>query len=195
MPRAIPRPVREQIVERHAHGEKLGRIAASLALSYRAVQALCKCYEQQGEAGLENGYGRCGKQGVQFAPAVQQAALQMKREHARWGGGLIRLQLAEQFPAQKRPGVRTLQSWFAAAGLQPARAQRPPQVRRRGSEPHAVWQMDAKERMRLADGTGTSTLEVTDEASGALLGAEPFPPVSLDASAACRRSTELSGTV
>ena len=45
---------------------------------------------------------------------------------------------------------------------------------------HEVWEMDAKERMRLLDGSGASTLAVTDEASGALLAAVVFPPVSLD---------------
>ena len=39
--------------------------------------------------------------------------------------------------------------------------------------------MDAKEQMRLGDGTGTSVLSVTDEATGAVLELAPFPPVSL----------------
>lgn len=53
-------------------------------------------------------------------------------------------------------------------------------TRDRARTAHAVWDMDAKERMRLADGSGASTLAVTDEASGALLARVVFPPVSLD---------------
>src|SRR5207245_1974017 len=59
-------------------------------------------------------------------------------------------------------------------------AQQPRVSRQRGQAAHAVWQMDAKERLRLADGSGTSVLTVTDEATGALLGVVPFPPVSLE---------------
>jgi hypothetical protein len=52
--------------------------------------------------------------------------------------------------------------------------------RQRGKEPHAVWEIDAKERLQLGDGSASSVLSVTDEASGALLGATPFPPLSLE---------------
>jgi hypothetical protein len=106
--------------------------------------------------------------------------LTLKREHPRWGAGLIRLQLAKQFPEEPLPHPRSLQRWFHDAHLQPTRATKPPVEKRRAREPHEVWEVDAKERMRLADGSSTCTLTATDEASGAIVGVAVFPPVSLD---------------
>lgn len=183
MPRALPFALREQIVRLRQAGQTYAQIAATLRVKERSVEHLCKRYQARGEEGLSTGYSQCGPKQIAFDADIQQAALQMRREHPRWGGGLIRLQLMAQGAERALPSVRTLQRWFAAAGLTPARRIRPPVERTRGQEPHAVWEVDAKERMRLADGSGTSVLDVTDEASGALVGAEVFPPLLLDAGA------------
>jgi hypothetical protein len=138
-------------------------------------------YPQEGREGLHTHYAHCGPKGPKAPPAVPAAALELKREHPSWGAGLIRLQLVERFAASEVPQVRAIQRWFHAAGLQPVRGKRPPVEKSRGKEAHQVWQMDAKEQMRLGDGTGTSVLSVTDEATGAVLGLAPFSPVSLGA--------------
>jgi hypothetical protein len=52
---------------------------------------------------------------------------------------------------------------------------------KRGKVPHEVWAVDAKEQIRLGDGSLVSWLTVTDEGSGAILKAELFPPRTLDA--------------
>jgi hypothetical protein len=182
MPRAVPLPQREQLVALRQTGLPLTQIAQTLALPYRTVRGLWRRYREQGAAGLPPAYARCGPAGGRFPAALAAAAVALKQAHPRWGGGLIRLQLRAQFPAQPLPSVRTLQRWFQAAGLQPARALRPAAPRERAQTPHEVWQIDATERLRLADGSGTSVLTVVDEASGALLGAVAFSPVSLDAS-------------
>jgi hypothetical protein len=68
-----------------------------------------------------------------------------------------------------------LQRWLHDAGLTP-----PPLLRvrclddRRASEPHQVWQMDAVEGLKLADGSGACWLRITDECSGAILATYPF---------------------
>jgi transposase len=179
MPRSLPFPVREQIVQRHQRGEPLTWIAADLELPYSTVRQWWRRYRDEGAAGLHTRYQNCGPKGPKTAPAIQAAALAMKREHPSWGAGLIRVQLVAQFSAQLVPQIRAIQRWFQAAGLQPRRAQRPPQERHRAQAPHETWQMDAKEQMRLGDGSGTSVLTVTDEASGAVIGYTPFPPVYL----------------
>jgi len=183
MPRALPLPLREQIIALRCQGHSLAQVARTLHVKEHTVRHLWERYQQRGSLGLETDYARCGRSGCRFPPALFTAALEMKRQHPRWGAGFLRVELAAQFPNVVLPGVRTLQAWFRAAALQPARAQRPPMERDRAREVHEVWEMDAKERMRLGDGSGTSTLTVTDEASGAMLATEVFPPVSLDASA------------
>jgi hypothetical protein len=181
MPRALPLPLREQVIDLRCQGHSPAAVAHALHVKERTVRHLWGRYQQRGRAGLETDYARCGRPGCRFPAELVEAALALKRQHPRWGAGFIRIELAERFPDTALPGMRTLQAWFAAATLQPARAQRPPMERERAQEVHAVWEMDAKERMRLGDGSGTSTLTVTDEASGAMLGTEVFPPVSLDA--------------
>jgi hypothetical protein len=151
-----------------------------LGLKYRSVRQIWYRYRQRGEAGLQTQYKQCGRASP-FPAAVHQTALALKGEHPRWGGGLIHLQLAEQFPGQRLPKERTLQRWFQQAGLQPARPQAPPVRRERAQAAHDVWEIDAKEQMRLAEGSGSSVLTVTDEASGALLGGVVFPPLPLGA--------------
>jgi hypothetical protein len=179
MPQALPFPLREQIIRRHQQGETLSVIAQDLHVPYRTARRWWHRYQEAGDAGLQTHYDRCGPAGPRTPAEVHAAALALKREHPPWGAGLIRLKLVAQFGDEKVPQERALQRWFAAAKLQPARTKRPLVPRERGAEGHAVWEMDAKEQMRLADGTGTCVLTVTDEASGALLAVTPFPPVSV----------------
>jgi transposase len=181
MPQALPLALREQVVRRHQQGEALTQIAAALQVPYRTVRRWWHRYQQAGPEGLHTHSSRCGPKAPKAPPAVHAAALALKREHPSWGAGLIRLQLVEQFAASQVPQARALQRWFRAAGLQPARGKRPPVEKSRGQAAHQVWQMDAKEQMRLGDGTGTSVLSVTEEATGAVLGLAPFPPLSLAA--------------
>jgi transposase len=195
MPRALSFPYREEIVRRHQAGEPLSTVAQSLHVPYATAKKWWGRYRAHGEAGLQSGYPDCGPQGARTAPAVQQAALALRQEHPTWGAGLIRLQLLAQFPTATLPRERTLQRWFRAAGLQPPRAKRPPIARHRGQQPHAVWEVDAKERMRLRDGSGTSVLSVTDEATGAVLGLVPFPPVSLEPGAPGGGAAGLAATL
>jgi transposase len=179
MPRAVALPIREQIIALHQQGIRLTTIAQQLGLSYHTVRQCWQRFCREGVAGLSPRYPHCGPKQRRFAGVVQEAALTMKREHPRWGAGLIRVELEQQFPHIALPSGRSLQRWFVAAGLQPLRSQRPASVSPRARRVHEVWELDAKERMRLLDGTGTSVLTVTDEASGAWLGALVFPPVSL----------------
>ncbi len=179
MPQALPLPVREQIIQLHQQGLSSPQVARRLHRKVRSVRQIWRRFRVGGAAALKPGYDRCGHPGSRFPAAVVAAARALKRDHPRWGAGFIRIQLADRFPDIALPAARTLQSWFQVAGLQSARAQRPPVRRERAQAVHEVWELDAKEKMRLADGTGTSTLTVTDEASGALLAVAPFPPVSL----------------
>lgn len=181
MPRAIPYPLREQIVQRRQQGESYPTIAAALAIKERTVRAVWQRYRAQGPAGLEIGYGRCGRRGPRFEGALVEAALAWKREHPRWGAGLIRVQLAGGFPGMRLPQARSLQRWFRSAGLQVGRGRRPRAETQRGQAPHEGWALDAKEQIGHQDGSQSCLLSVVDEASGAALAGAVFPPVPLGA--------------
>jgi transposase len=188
MPAPLPVPLREQMVHLHEQGYFLVDIAAQLGVRYSTLCRWWSRYRKEGTAGLRPHYERCGPHGPRD-PALHALALAPKREHPTWGAGRIRVELRRQFPDRSLPPVRTLQRWFRAAGLTRLRPQPPPVTRERGREGHHVWEVDAKESMRLADGSGTCVLVAVDEASGALLEATPFSPVSLGPRATPGRPT------
>ncbi len=192
MPCPLPFPLREQIVQRHQRGETLIAIAHDLNVPYRTACQWWRRYHKEGDAGLQTHYDQCGPKGPKTAPAIHAAALALKQEHPTWGAGLIRVQLLSQFPKEPVPKIRAIQRWFRAAGLTPQRVKRPRSEPQRAAEPHDVWQMDAKEQMRLLDGSGASVLTVTDEASGAVLGLKSFPPVLLGPSRGVDGATDAA---
>lgn len=181
MPRAVSVAIRQVIVERHERGETLQAVADDMELSLWTVRSIWRRYREQGEAGLKPDYENCGRKGVRSARLVYRGTIWLKRAHPKWGAGLIRLLVAEKWPELKVPHERTLQRWFRAEGINQRRKRRiTGQNRNRGQEPHEVWQLDAKEQMKLADESEASWLMVTDEKTGGALAAVIFPPGDVD---------------
>jgi transposase len=181
MPQAVPVAVRQAIVERHQAGVSLPAIAQEQGLSPWTVRTIWRRYRDGGAAGLVPDYAACGRPGPRHARPIYEAALALRREHPGWGSGLIRLELETAFPDHDLPHDATIRRWFREAGLgRPRPSPRPPDPPRT-RQPHARWQLDATEHIRLADGTEVSWLAASDEASGAMLGAVVFPPGDLDA--------------
>lgn len=194
MPQATAMGIRQVIVERHQQGETLAQIAERLALSPWTVRKVWRRYRDEGAAGLVSHYERCGRRGPRCERRVYRGALWLKRRHPRWGAGLIRVILQQHWQGARIPHPRTLQRWFRAVGIHQGPRQRVPREPvARGQAVHAVWEMDAKERLRLANGDGVSWLTVSDEKSGAVLTGQLFPPVALDAGGSDRRAGELTG--
>jgi transposase len=181
MPRALAVAQRQTIVDRHLAGVSLPAIARALDLSPWTVRTIWRRYRDRGEAGLRPDYAGCGRPGPRHGRALYETALQLRRAHPGWGAGLLRLELAARFPAQRLPHEATVRRWLREAGLGRApRVPRPPDPPR-ASVPHARWQLDATEQIALADGSRVSWLAASDEASGAMLGAVVFPLCAVDA--------------
>ncbi len=168
MPRPIPYERRREIIRRKQAGESLSEIAEALDLSYWTVRQIWRRFRDEGEKGLQNRY-RSGPRERKFATEVYQKAIQLKQEHPRWGAGLIRSLLLEQWPKEEVPSERTLQRWWEREGMscRPKRAHSP--SRPRAQEVHDAWQVDAVE---VHQGTW---ITVTDEKSGAVLASRLFP--------------------
>jgi hypothetical protein len=196
MPLAIAKPIRVEVVRRRLSGESLVNIAGELDLKYRTVRGLWQRYRKLGEQGLDNGYARCGRHGILFSQSVHETAFSLRRQHPLWGAQLICLKLEDIFPEESIPSERTVSRWLRDAGLQPLRGRRPkaPQPQR-GSRPHEVWQIDAKECLRLADGQGCCEMSVVDEHSGAGLGLKPFPPLPLEPSLSTGSAAAHAGAI
>jgi hypothetical protein len=197
MPAALAVSVREEIVRRRNAGETFQQIANELGVSYNASRRIWQQYEREGQ--IKPHYERCRPPSVRKGQALYEAAVALKQAHRSWGAGLIRLEMTERFAAEQLPSERTLQRWFRRAGVgSQTEVSRPRMAVNRGRQAHQVWAMDAKEQMRLADGSYASWLTITDEASGAVLSATlfPYPPVEPIGSLTGQASlTEDAGTV
>ena len=180
MPRALPVPVRELLVARIRGGEPIAAVAADLGVSYWTARTIWRRFRDGGMDALTPDYARCGRTGIRGPRLIHRAACTLRRGHPTWGAGLIRAVLVDRYPDAHVADERTLRRWFADAGLTgpppPPRDPPPP----RATVPHQTWQLDAKERVRLADGRQVCWLLATDEASGATLEPEVFPPGPLE---------------
>ena len=179
MPAAIPTRIRREIIQRRASGESYAAIGRDLKLPYVTVRGIQCHYQRTGQ--VEPSYERCRQTAVRMAAGIYEEAICLKRSHPGWGAGLIWVELAEGIDEASLPSVRTLQRWFRRAGVaSQRRAPRPEALVERGSQAHEVWALDAKEQIRLADGSYASWLTVSDEGSGAILSATLFPPQALE---------------
>lgn len=179
MAKAIPVPIRHEIIERHQHGETIAEIADALSLSFWGVRQIWRQYRNEGDAGLALHRERSDRYAPRCARVIYRSALWLKRHHRSWGAGLIRVILQQRHPDVPLPHPRTLQRWFRAHQLNPVRVQRPSVVPERAVQVHQVWQLDATSHIRLADGSPASWISLIDEYSGALLQSEAFPPLHL----------------
>ena len=195
MPAPIPNEIRRQIVKRHEDGEALTTISKDLHLSYNTVRKIWSHWRHHNK--LSPNYEQAQQKGTRKYTEVYADAIEMKRRHPRWGAQLIRLELKSQYPDRKLPAVRTLQTWFKQAGVnRPAkiRRERSPIVKR-GQAVHDVWAVDAKEQMKLADGSYGCWLTLTDEASGSVLGCQTFSPEILDTNRSDTSESRVSDDV
>jgi len=177
MPRAIPVAIREQLCQRHRRGEPTAALAAAYGVSPRAVRALCRRLRLGGPEALRPGYHAPPAPPHAKPAACRADVLQLRRDHPAWGAAWLLTILRQRFPDRPWPVPRTAQRWLQAAGLNPApRGRRPAGNANRATQPHAVWQMDGAECLRLADGEQVCWLRVVDELTGAALQTTIFPP-------------------
>ena len=185
MPRPLPVPVRQAIWRRLQAGQDVPTIAAALDLQPRTVRRLVGRFRRAGQAAVAPSYEACGAATPKPAEATVRAVVDLRREHPTWGAGLIRVVLHRRLPDRPLPTVRTLQRWLERAGLSPAPpGRRPVAAPQRARQPHAVWQMDAAELVKLRSQRLVSWLRMVDECSGAVLWTTVFPPRPLEPSPA-----------
>lgn len=182
MPAALSVEKRREIIKRHEAGETLKVISEQMQLSYNTVKKIWSHWRKYQK--VSPNYEQAKEKGTRKYRGVYEEAIEMKAAHVGWGAPLIHLKLSQQHPDKDLPSIRTLQRWFRQAGVSrsPKVRQRKETYVKRGQVAHEVWAMDAKEQMKLEDGSDASWLVVTDEASGAILDAQVFPPQDMDTS-------------
>lgn len=173
MPAAIAVPIRQQMVDLQAQGKSYREIAQQLKQSRHSVRRICTRYQR--EQTLVPQTERCGHRGICFERLLWRSAIELKRRHREWGGGIIRVLLQQRWPEGSIPSERTLQRWFRSAGVGSAVEVAAGPRRQRAQQVHQCWQVDAVSHQSLAAGQQASWLSATDEASGALLACSAFP--------------------
>lgn len=177
MPVALPLSVRQMIVREKQKGSSLAAISEKHHLSYTTVRRIYQRYLREGTKGLVPRFSNCGvKKRSARQMLFRRASLWLKRLHPNWGAGFIKVQLERRYH-KRLPCTRTLQRWFKKAGLVAKKSSfaygQAPLVKR----PHDLWQVDAKEKLRLKTGEKLCYLTLVDQNSGSLLKAFVFPPL------------------
>lgn len=174
MGQAIAMAVREQFIRLKDQGYSLSVISEQLGLRYGTACKLSAQFKREGNLSVH--YQHCGSKNRKTDPLLVRASLWLRRLHPGWGAPFIRLQLVRRYGAEGVARSRTLQRWFVACKLTKPRQQ--VHLPRIGTAKavHNIWQVDAKEKLTLADGTEACYLTLVDEHSGAGLAALVFPP-------------------
>ncbi len=151
MPKPVPIPVRQKLLERASQGQSVTSLADEYGLSPRTVRHLLKRGREQGEAGLIPGYHAPKPPRHAHPEAVRQAVLALRRDHPSWGAELIRVMLVQAQPQMIGPSPQAIRRWIRAAELARARAGRRAGISSTwgGPEPHQTWQIDASGHIRL----------------------------------------------
>ena len=150
-------------------------ISLQLNISLSTIYSIWRRYKKCGDPGLNNAYSKCGPQTIYHDALMFRAVLWRKRLHPLWGAGRIRIRLEKRYDLSRIPSERTMQRWLRENNLtEPRQVRNEPRIGASRAV-HNIWQVDAKEQLVLADGTVSCYLTVTDERSGAWLGAPAFP--------------------
>jgi hypothetical protein len=185
MPRPLPAAVRQAIRNRSQQGQSAMQIAHELQLPIRTVRHWIRRFRVMGSRALQSAYGSSGKHRGQKHRDLRRKVVRLRKEHRRWGAGRLLVQLRRRQPDRELPSERTLQRWLRAVKAPCAPPGRPAGSRpERSTKPHEVWQMDAADQKRLANGEMISWLRSADECSGAVLKTIVFSRGILSACAA-----------
>ncbi len=123
-----------------------------------------------------------------FSEEIGQIALTLKQAHPHWGpvNVLVELRKTLASPARALPSPSRLSAWFKARCPQALQRRSPPTLPavppEGAAQVHQCWQIDAKEAIRLRDGSLASYLDIRDPVSAVMIAAQAFvttlPPAS-----------------
>ena len=181
MGQAKPSSFRLQIVqEQQTEGLSYLELSKRHGVSYNTIRDICTSYAALGESSLVPDYSACGRPArAEYEKGYRLVRL-VKHLHSDWGIPYITTRVREYFPQllllSDRQYQRRLQAdaAFKAVVPPPKLPKLPPPERPR--QAHHEWQVDAKERIVLKDGSEACYLNFTDTKSHALLKAKAFPP-------------------
>jgi len=167
--------LRQQISTDHLQGESYSGLAQRYGLSYNTVRSICTRYKELGHQGLIPRYCNCGRQVAEDAERSFRLIRLLKHLHPSWGIGYIKARIGCHYPTLALQSERQYQRRLANGSRSLPKAHLPllpPTDRSRLS--HDTWQIDAKERIGIMDGSERCFLNITDEKTASLLKAQVF---------------------
>lgn len=160
--------VREQIIREKLLGKTLLKISEEQLVSYSTVRAIWQRYEKGGFENIKPRYQNCGLKKPRYY-RIYRRSIWLRRHHPTWGAPYILTLIGEKYPKDSLPSIRMVQKWFKSENLGKPKVQREKQTITKVKEVHDCWQIDAKENIKLGDGTQACYLTTVDVKSGAVL--------------------------
>jgi DNA-binding CsgD family transcriptional regulator len=169
--------VRQRAAVLRSTGLTFSQIALELKISLRTAKNWLKRYQTEGETGLIARYKNCGC----WVKAEDEKSFRLvrliKNLHPTWGVPFILVKIKDKYPELKMQSIRHYQRRLSVVHDHMPKEILPKPSVERSRTAHDCWQIDAKERLVLQDGQRACYLTITDEATGAILAAESFPPL------------------
>ena len=166
------------LAERRAAGATYSSIAQDLHCGYETVR---KHARRQRDQQVPRVRGRPARGVLSTYPAeLVEQAVRVKRAHPHWGAANVRLELQRQsgLPAAALPSPARLSALFTVRcreAVQPHRHQYyPERAVPQARSAHQRWQMDAKEKVVLAEQAVASVLNVRDPVTAVMIASRAF---------------------
>jgi Helix-turn-helix domain len=174
---AVTHDIRHAIIKAYSENPNYASLSRHFNLNYQTVSSICKRYKTLGDSGILPQYYHSGRK-VSFESEVNYRLIRLiKYLHPTWGIGYILHQLDTHYPHRVFQTERHYQRRLAALGSHQKKTQLPnPKFFDRARTAHETWQIDAKEQFSIVTGEKCCYLNITDEATGSILGAKAFPP-------------------
>lgn len=179
--RKLTQSEREQIYLLKRGGQTLCEIAIELGISYECARKWWRRTQKEGMTGLQERKRGRPPQGVlsQFALEVQQACLNLKRQHKRWGANRVLIELRNDpaLAGMRLPSRSRLYPYFQqhcpdCLNIWTKHKEVSPPVR--ATAVHEVWQLDHQEGHRLADGSIATICNIRDPYGAAMIASQAF---------------------
>ncbi len=168
---------RQKLVSERISGASYRQLSSRYGINKNTVMTICNRYKEKGESGLVPFYDRCGHNRSEHAEKAFRLVRLIKYLHPQWGVPYILERLRTKFPEFVLQSERQYQRrLFLSSGKLPKAILPKPDRIDKAKCSHDVWQIDAKERLPLGDGTEACYLNITDEKTSAVLAAKSFPP-------------------
>ncbi len=166
---------RKQFLAEYASGERTMReLCGMYGISRPTGYAVLRRFQEQGETGLQERSRAALRHPNQTAAEIEEAVLELRREHMTWGPRKLKWVLERECPQVEWPAASTIGALLDREGLTRHRKKRRKvapysEPLAAATEPNRVWCADFKGWFRTQDGERIDPLTITDAHSRYLI--------------------------